>query len=83
MQGRKRNKIKVEEEWRDTRKEAEQDKGWRRKIEDSRAVDQDLHGYAFIFPPESGSAFNKRIRIQEGKILGEMQKKCKVNGRKL
>ena len=34
----------------------------------SRAVDPDPHGSAFIFPPGSGygSAFNMRIRIQEG-----------------
>ena len=36
-----------------------------------RAVDPDpdLHGSAFIFPPGSGSAFNMRIRIQEGKYV--------------
>ena len=34
----------------------------------SRAVDPDPHGSAFILPPGSGSTFNMRIRIQEGKI---------------
>ena len=33
-------------------------------IQSGRAVDPDLHGSAFIFPPGSGSAFNMRIRIQ-------------------
>ena len=35
----------------------------------SRAVDPDPHGSTFIFPPGSGSAFNMRIRIQEGKFV--------------
>ena len=35
----------------------------------SRAGDPDLHGFAFNFPLGSGSAFNMRIRIQEGKLL--------------
>ena len=34
-----------------------------------RAVDPDPHGSAFIFHPGSGSAFNMRIRIPEGKFV--------------
>ena len=34
----------------------------------SRAVNPDPHGSAFIFSPGSGSVFNMRIWIQEGKI---------------
>ena len=43
----------------------------------SRAVDPDSHGSAFIFPPGSGSPFNMRIRIQEGKNFNGKLKKCK------
>ena len=43
----------------------------------TRAVDPDPHGSAFIFPPESGSAFNMRIRILEGKFVNYKLKKCK------
>ena len=41
------------------------------------AVDPDPLGFAFIFPPGSGSAFNMRIRIQEGKYVKSKLKKFK------